>query len=244
MAYDISLALERLEKNLQDINSAKKQVEDTINASSQLQNVVNGYVTSVNTVLQETILLKEEIGKMKNQKVTEVKEAVAAIEASCTAIISAFKEDTSSILADLSSENDRLTKSNEFLRVFQTKLEQSIEITSVLKTKQDKVSADVLSIHNSQQEATENISKQYDQLSQRMDASITVLTDSMDKDFGKLSKQTEELHRAVPKTQMAIEDLGKQISEQHVTNLKNININRWILIIGILLIAALQFVIK
>ena len=157
MAYDINLALERLEKNLQDINSAKEQVEDTINASSQLQNVVNGYVTSVNTVLQETILLKEEIGKMKNQKVTEVKEAVAAIEASCTAIISAFKEDTSSILADLSSENDRLTKSNEFLRVFQTKLEQSIEITSVLKTKQDKVSADVLSIHNSQQEATENI---------------------------------------------------------------------------------------
>ena len=129
MAYDINLALERLEKNLQDINSAKKQVEDTINASSQLQNVVNGYVTSVNTVLQETILLKEEIGKMKNQKVTEVKEAVAAIEASCTAIISTFKEDTSSILADLSSENDRLTKSNEFLRVFQTKLEQSIDQT-------------------------------------------------------------------------------------------------------------------
>ena len=244
MAYDINLTLERLEKNLQDINSAKKQVEDTINASSQLQNVVNGYVTSVNTVLQETILLKEEIGKMKNQKVTEVKEAVAAIEASCTDIISTFKEDTSSILADLSSENDRLTKSNEFLRVFQTKLEQSIEITSVLKTKQDKVSADVLSIHNSQQEATENISKQYDQLSQRMDTSITVLTDSMDKKFGKFSKQTEELHRAVTKIQMTIEDLGKQISEQHVTNLKNININRWILIIGILLIAALQFVIK
>lgn len=77
-----------------------------------------------------------------------------------------------------------------------------------------------------------------------MDTSITVLTDSMDKKFGKLSKQTEELHRAVTKIQMTIEDLGKQISEQHVTNLKNININRWILIIGILLIAALQFVIK
>ena len=66
----------------------------------------------------------------------------------------------------------------------------------------------------------------------------------MDKKFGKFSKQTEELHRAVTKIQMTIEDLGKQISEQHVTNLKNININRWILIIGILLIAALQFVIK
>ena len=74
MAYDINLALERLEKNLQDINSAKEQIEDTINASSQLQNVVNGYVASVNAVLQETILLKEEIAKMRVQKVTEIKE--------------------------------------------------------------------------------------------------------------------------------------------------------------------------
>ena len=76
MAYDINVALERLEKNLQDISSAKQQVEDTVNASSQLQNVVNNYVASINDVLQETLRLKEEIGKMGDQKVTEIKEAV------------------------------------------------------------------------------------------------------------------------------------------------------------------------
>ena len=244
MAYDINLALERLEKNLQDINSAKEQVEDTINASSQLQNVVNGYVASVNAVLQETILLKEEIAKMRVQKVTEIKEAVTSIEASCNTIIAEFKKNSSSILTDFVSQNDRLAKSNEELSAFQTKLEQSIEITSGLKTRQDEISADVHSIHNKLQESTENISKQYGQLSQKVDADMTMLTNSMSKEFSRLSERTEELNRAITKNQRDIEELCKQISDQHADNLKNININRWMLIAGILILAALQFIIK
>ena len=244
MAYDINLALERLEKNLQDINSAKEQVEDTINASSQLQNVVNGYVASVNAVLQETILLKEEIAKMRDQKVTEIKEAVTSIEASCNTIIAEFKKNSSSILTDFVSQNDRLAKSNEELSAFQTKLEQSIEITSGLKTRQDEISADVHSIHNKLQESTENISKQYGQLSQKVDADMTMLTKSMSKEFSRLSERTEELNRAITKSQRVIEELCKQISDQHADNLKNININRWMLIAGILILAALQFIIK
>ena len=244
MAYDINLALERLEKNLQDINSAKEQVEDTINASSQLQNVVNGYVASVNAVLQETILLKEEIAKMRDQKVTEIKEAVTSIEASCNTIIAEFKKNSSSILTDFVSQNDRLAKSNEELSAFQTKLEQSIEITSGLKTRQDEISADVHSIHNKLQESTENISKQYGQLSQKVDADMTMLTNSMSKEFSRLSERTEELNRAITKNQRVIEELCKQISDQHADNLKNININRWMLIAGILILAALQFIIK
>ena len=163
MAYDINVALERLEKNLQDISSAKQQVEDTVNASSQLQNVVNNYVASINDVLQETLRLKEEIGKMGNQKVTEIKEAVTAIEANCNTIIAEFKKDTSDILADFISQNNKLAKSSEVLNTFKkrleqsidmssdliTKLEHTIEITAALKTKQDKISTDVLSIHNS-----------------------------------------------------------------------------------------------
>ena len=244
MAYDINLALERLEKNLQDINSAKEQIEDTINASSQLQNVVNGYVASVNAVLQETILLKEEIAKMRVQKVTEIKEAVTSIEASCNTIIAEFKKNSSSILTDFVSQNDRLAKSNEELSAFPTKLAQSIEITSGLKTRQDEISADVHSIHNKLQESTENISKQYGQLSQKVDADMTMLTNSMSKEFSRLSERTEELNRAITKNQRDIEELCKQISDQHADNLKNININRWMLIAGILILAALQFIIK
>ena len=37
MAYDINSALERLEKNLKDIDSARQQVEKTITSSNNLQ---------------------------------------------------------------------------------------------------------------------------------------------------------------------------------------------------------------
>ena len=102
----------------------------------------------------------------------------------------------------------------------------------------------MLSIHNRQQENYENVSKQYSQLSQKVDADMTMLTNSMSKEFSRLSERTEELNRAITKNQRVIEELCKQISDQHADNLKNININRWMLIAGILILAALQFIIK
>ena len=73
---------------------------------------------------------------------------------------------------------------------------------------------------------------------------MTMLTNSMSKEFSRLSERTEELNRAITKNQRDIEELCKQISDQHADNLKNININRWMLIAGILILAALQFIIK
>ena len=331
MAYDINVALERLEKNLQDISSAKQQVEDTVNASSQLQNVVNNYVASINDVLQETLRLKEEIGKMGNQKVTEIKEAVTAIEANCNTIITEFKKDTSDILADFVSQNNKLAKSSEVLNTFKkrleqsidmssdlitklehtieitaalktkqdkistdvlsihhslkessesiskqcdhlsqrvdasrtmladamskefrrlfiqtediiTKLEHTIEITAALKTKQDKISTDVLSIHNSLKESSESISRQCDQLSQRVDASRTMLADAMSKEFRRLFFQTEDIKKSISKNEVAIEKLGKQIADQYASNRKSILINRWLILIAILAPFALKVI--
>ena len=50
MPYEINSALERLEQNLKDLDSAKKQVEATVSASDKLQQVVSGYVKSLVSV--------------------------------------------------------------------------------------------------------------------------------------------------------------------------------------------------
>lgn len=47
MAYDINATLERLEQNLKQLDSARKQVETTVQASEELQNAVAGYVASI-----------------------------------------------------------------------------------------------------------------------------------------------------------------------------------------------------
>lgn len=50
MAQDINKALETLEQNLKDIDSARKQVEDTIKASNDLQNSVSEYTAAVKSL--------------------------------------------------------------------------------------------------------------------------------------------------------------------------------------------------
>ena len=52
MAYDVNASLERLEKNLQDISSAREQVQNTVKASSELQGVVKIYVDNINSILE------------------------------------------------------------------------------------------------------------------------------------------------------------------------------------------------
>ena len=123
-----------------------------------------------------------------------------------------------------------------------TKLEHTIEITAALKTKQDKISTDVLSIHNSLKESSESISKQCDQLSQRVDASRTMLADAMNKEFRRLFIQTEDIKRNISKNEIAIEKLGKQIADQYASNRKSILINRWLIFIAILAPFALKVI--
>ena len=53
MTYDINATLERLEQNLKQLDSARKQVETTVQASEGLQNAVAGYVASINSLVKE-----------------------------------------------------------------------------------------------------------------------------------------------------------------------------------------------
>ena len=50
MAYDINSALERLEKNLKDIDSTRQQEEKTITSSNNLQTTISSFVKSLKSL--------------------------------------------------------------------------------------------------------------------------------------------------------------------------------------------------
>ena len=50
MAYDINAALERLETNLAEVESAKKQVDETIATSESLQQIIGRYTATLNSM--------------------------------------------------------------------------------------------------------------------------------------------------------------------------------------------------
>ncbi|MDY4250431.1 hypothetical protein [Bacteroides pyogenes] len=258
MAYDINVALERLEKNLQDLASAKEQVENTVNASVQLQRVVDDYVTSVNAILQETIRLKEEISEMKNQKVAEVKKAMELINNSCTEIIYSFKKGTNETLYEFNAENDKLAKAITCLQDFQAKLEHSIEISTSVDLKLNETSKNVISLQNKQNEGFIKVAEQSEREMKELAKSISDTSDSSKEQFSAIQallKKIEMLNKDIQvkcnqidqtssRTYSTVEDLAKQIAEQHQASLKNIKINRWIVIVGIITLAALHFIVK
>lgn len=76
MAYDINAALERLETNLAEVESAKKQVEETIATSESLQQIIGRYSESLSSKSEEIIEdVSKAIQKLDNQNsvLTETK---------------------------------------------------------------------------------------------------------------------------------------------------------------------------
>lgn len=61
MAYDINAALERLETNLAEVESAKKQVEKTIATSESLQQIIGRYTNTLNAMGKDISSFIEEI---------------------------------------------------------------------------------------------------------------------------------------------------------------------------------------
>ena len=61
MAYDINAALERLETNLAEVESAKKQVEETIATSESLQQIIGRYSESLSSMGKDISAFIEEI---------------------------------------------------------------------------------------------------------------------------------------------------------------------------------------
>lgn len=258
MAYDINVALERLEKNLQNLQSAKEQVESTVSANAELQKIVSGYVTSVNSILKETLLLKQEVNTMKSQKMVEIKEAVNLIEKLGGEIIGSFRNDSKETLRAFDTENGKLSQAITELQHFQAKLEKSIEVSSSVHAKLDKTSKEVLGLQSAQHESFASAAKQLENETQDLAQNISDASQSLSEQLSAIKAEIEknntlgrdtyvlcrQLNRDVSQAQSSIDNLQTLMAEQYKANLKNININRWILIAGIVLLVALYFLIK
>ena len=96
MAYDINAALERLEKNLSEVESAKKQVEETIATSESLQQIIGRYSDSLVELNKEITKFIAEVHNYQSLKTSELDTAIKKIMTSCEAVISKFNVDVKS----------------------------------------------------------------------------------------------------------------------------------------------------
>ncbi len=90
MSYDTHAALERLEKNLAAVDSARKQVTQTVESSQQLQQVVKDYSSSLNDLQTTVNGFVEELRSYQTLRLSDFNQMVTQIHDACTRVIDEY----------------------------------------------------------------------------------------------------------------------------------------------------------
>lgn len=147
MKNNIDNALERLEKNLKDVQSAKEQVEKTVNESAKLKDVVSGYASSFNSISRSTSDLINELKRFKS----EVEGADKFIYQSCKETIKSFQKATKETLNSFNVENENLAQAIDELKKKHTNLDKSINFfysaNSEINTELARVKSSIKDLH-------------------------------------------------------------------------------------------------
>ena len=143
MAYDINAALERLEKNLSEVESAKMQVDETIATSESLQQIIGRYAESLDSLNKEISEFIDEIHKYQNVNSSELGLVVSKMKVSCESFVAEFNADVktaidtfckkiSEIIVKFSSENGRLmTEINKLISLHDVLIKATREVNDV-----------------------------------------------------------------------------------------------------------------
>lgn len=276
MPYDINTALQRLEQNLNDLTSARQQVEDTVKASNELQKVVAEYVSSIETLCTRLKRWNTDLGERESSLSHEIESTITQLTTSSTQIVSLFQKSVEDTTSDFSKKtNAEITKfveqNNKLAERVQelNKLREEIKNTTgeikAIKESSAKISKDLKESQEGQdvlldeiktkvasiETATQNIIYTLDGLTQSVASGFDNLSNKSDaiaNDITQLTSLCQTIKSATAtignSIQTSTSQIENKINEAKDAISKAANINRWILIAGIILLAILQFVIK
>ena len=245
MAYDINKALERLEKNLCDVDSARKQVEKTVACSTDLQNIVNGYVASLDSLVQDIKQLINDLTNYKSLKTTELETSIKKIEDACERTMDSFnkmvadasvnfKKKLNAQVEDLVTENNKLSNEINRLDENQEPLEKAISVSNELVKRLSNLSDGVDKYHTEETKSLDSIK-----------ASIATLTKSVNeqqKNFSaEINEQKGKLANIAKQTNEIL-TIQAAMKNELFEIISKINKNQWIIIIGIVILIVLHFV--
>lgn len=136
----ILTALANLESSLKEINTAKKQVEETVTAYKSIYPHINAYVGGLGEVSEKIFVIISEIKLNANNlndtskhilsKLSDESQVISTkLNSSCTTITESFKTHANSVIFDL---KETLDKTSTEIDIYVTKLENCINELSTL----------------------------------------------------------------------------------------------------------------
>ena len=266
MPYDINAALERLEQNLRNLDSARKQVENTVNASNELRQTVSDYVESITNLRNQIVEWEEQVMQSQEGLSTQGQDVIRTLEASCDTISAEFMSSTDKTLSKFSEQNTILTERVNELNTLRQELKTAMsEITTIKDTLANLTRVLTESQHeqHQQHQVLANIIGKVEELPVKVKDYTDDVVRQMAERHMTLSQKTEDiiskagaalqkldsLTLAYSKVQTtcdsikdSVDDVKSVVTTMNDSLSKSININRWILIAGIVFLAILHFI--
>lgn len=220
MAYDINAALERLENNLAEVESAKKQVEETIATSESLQQIIGRYTESLSSMGKDISAFIEEIRNYQGNKTSELGSAVDNIKTSCECVINKFNADVKTAIKSFDekfaetivkfgSENEKLRIQVNKLDSLQDALNKAIKEVNEVEKKVDILATELKNSQESQDETLESVKSSLEALPSSVKSHAEVIISEVKNRALDLKAKSEEIIGDVSK---AILKLDNQIS--------------------------------
>lgn len=287
----INKALGQLEKDLQEINSARSQVESTVKASTELQKVVSDYVSSVQALCVGLQAWESELRAREGTVSHEYENAISRVNSTCTEIINSFstvvkqtstdfEDKAGSIVEMFTEQNKILTERVQDLNALKEDVKKATTEIQEIKASLSQISQDLMVSQESQDSVLEEIkqnvlglketvttvasklsqeishakqdlldtqnltSSKIDSVSAKADtlaaniANLTTLCQNIDHS---ISSSIKDLNTSIEKIK---DDITNVISETKEEIKKSGTVNRWIIIVGFIMIAILQYLFK
>lgn len=266
MPYDINAALERLEKNLQNLDSARNQVENTVKASAELQSVVSEYVSSVKTFCAGLQTWETNLRAKGESLSHEYEAAISRLNATCTEIVNSFENvveqtstgfnsKTSPVIEKFIEQNKNLAVHVDQLTSLHDSIKKATDELANIKNLLENLSKDLKDSQDEQDSVLGNIKQKVDEIFvaeknykddivSRIDSAQTKL-DSLQNELSQMNTLCQGIKADVSELKLLMNTstttLSNAISLLKAETKKSVNINRWILIAGLIALAALHF---
>lgn len=216
MPYDINTSLERLEQSLKDIKSAKQQVEQTVATSTELQGIVSGYVSSLDSLLTNVKNWVNEISSFQSSNLSGIEKSIGNIQRSCDKVVENFTSSTGELSTNLKtkitdelgkfeSANTKLSSQVEKLLSLDEHLQSTTSAVNSVKEKLVEVLNELKASQKAQDESLDALKKAQDVLSTK--------TDNIETSCKEISKSLSGASTVIEGIATVVNDSNKEISE-------------------------------
>ncbi len=260
MPYDINAALLKLEQNLNDLTTARNQVENAVKASNNLQKVVSEYVTAVEVLC---VKLKEwdlDLGRREGSLLDEIEQMISQLNSTSDQIISSFKssvEETTSVfitktdseITKLTEQNNKLAERVKELDALRDEIKKATEEIESVKEVLRQISKDLKESQDGQDAVLADIKQKLSEaigmingVSNNISEKYNLLANDLHSGFDSIDKKVDNVYAELSNVKSICQDVNPAIEKSRNEIEKSININRWIMIIAFIILVILHFV--